>query len=123
MSVEVVGIAAECLTQSVTIVEHGCDTVEAESVEVVFLKPVLAVGEQEVHHVVLAIVEAKAVPSRMLMTVAGIEILIGVAGKVAQSLYFVLHCMRMYYIHDYGNTVLMGCVDHLLQLLGSAESA
>ena len=123
MSVEVVGIAAECLTQSVTVIEHRGDTVEAESVEVIFLKPILAVGEQEVEHIVLAIVEAKAVPCRMLVAVARIEILVGVASEIAKSLNFVLHCMRVYNIHDYGNTVLMGSVDHLLQLLGSAESA
>ena len=59
----------------------------------IFLKPVLTVGEEEVEHIVLAIVEAKAVPSRMLVAVAGIEELIGVAGEIAESLYLVLHGM------------------------------
>ncbi len=39
-------------------VEHGGDAVEAETVEIVFLKPELAVGEQEMEHGVLAIIEA-----------------------------------------------------------------
>ena len=59
----------------------------------------------------------------MLVAVARIEVLVGVAGKVAKSLNLVLHSMRVNDVHDDGNTVLMGSVDHLLEVLGSTESA
>ena len=57
------------------------------------IEPVLAVAEQEVQHLVLAVVEAEAVPCRMLAPASRIEILVGVSGKVAQSLNLVLHGM------------------------------
>ena len=59
----------------------------------------------------------------MLMTVAGIEILVGVAGKIAQTLDFVLHGMRVNDVHDDGNALGMGRIDKGLQLLGCAETA
>ena len=59
MSVIVIAITSECLTQSVAVVEHGSDTIEAIAIEMEFLKPVLAVGKQEMEHLVVAIVEAK----------------------------------------------------------------
>ena len=42
-----------------TIIEHGGHTVEAETIEMVFLQPVLTIGKEEVEHLVLAIVKAK----------------------------------------------------------------
>ena len=44
MSVEIIAIVAERLAQSVTVIKHRGNTVEAESVEMELLKPVLAVG-------------------------------------------------------------------------------
>ncbi len=91
MPVEVVAVASECLAQPVAVVEHGGDAVEAESVEVELLEPVLAVREQEVLHAVVAVVEAEGVPCGVLVAVALAEELVGVAGQVAQTLHLVLH--------------------------------
>ena len=41
------------------IINHACDAVKPESVELILFKPVTAVGEQEVNHAVLAIIEAQ----------------------------------------------------------------
>ena len=79
VAVEIVAVARKRLTKTVGIVEHGGDTIEAEAVEMELLQPVFAVGEQEMDDVILAVVEAEGVPGRMLVAVAGIEILVGVA--------------------------------------------
>ena len=91
MTVEVVAVVAECLAQAVAVVEHGGYAVESETVKMVLAEPVLAVAQQEVHHLVLTVVEAEAVPSRMLVSLARIEILVRVAGKIAQTFQLVLH--------------------------------
>ena len=83
VAVEVVAIAAEGLAQSVRVVEHRGNAVEAEAVELELLEPVFTVRKQEVQHVVLAVVEAQRIPGGMLVAVAGIEELVGVASQVA----------------------------------------
>ena len=57
-SVVVVAVIGESLSEAVVVIQHRCHAVEAETVEMVFLKPVLAVRQQEVQHLVFAIVEA-----------------------------------------------------------------
>ncbi len=64
IAVIIIAIAAEVLSESVVVVEHGGDAIEAESVEPVFLEPVFAVGEQEVDHLIFAVVEAQGDPGR-----------------------------------------------------------
>ena len=123
MTIEIVSVATEGLTQSVTVVEHRGDTIETETVEVELFEPVLTVRQEEVDHLVLAVVETEGVPCRMLMTVAGIEELVGVASQIAKTFHLVLHGMRVHNIHDDGNTVLVGGIDEFLQLVGSAETA
>ena len=66
MPVEVVAVIAESLAQPVTVVKHRGDTVETETVELILFEPEFTVGKQEMQHLVLAIVEAKRVPGRML---------------------------------------------------------
>ena len=107
MAVEVIAVVAERLTQSMAVIQHRSYTVEAEAIEMELCKPELAVAQQEVNHLVLTVVEAETVPSRMFVTVARIEILVRIAGKIAKALNLVLHCMRMNDIHDNSNTILM----------------
>ena len=59
MAIEIVSIITEGFTQSVTIIEHRCYTIEPEAVESVFLKPVLTVGEKKMDNFILSIVETK----------------------------------------------------------------
>ena len=76
MSVEVISIAGESLAQTMTVIEHGCNAVETETIKMELIEPILAVAQEEVDDFILAIVEAKTVPSRMLMAVTRIEILV-----------------------------------------------
>ena len=82
MTIEIVAITTEGLTQSMRIVKHRGDTVKTETIKLEFFKPILTVGEQEVKHVVLAIVETEGVPCGMLMTVAWIEELVWIATEI-----------------------------------------
>ena len=87
------------------------------------VEPILAVGKQEVHHLVLAVVKAEAVPCGMLTPVSLAEILARVAGKVAQPLVLILHGMAVYDVHDHGNAHRVSLVDERLQFLRRAETA
>ena len=91
MTVEVVTIVTEGLTQSVTVIKHRSHPIETEAVEMELFQPVFTVRQQEVNHLVLAIVKAERIPCRMLTTSALIEILARITGKVAQSFHLVLH--------------------------------
>ena len=123
MTIEIIAIATEGLAQSVTIVEHRGDTIETETVEVELLKPVLTVRQEEMDHLVLAIIETEGVPCRMLMTVARIEELVGVACQIAKTLHLILHGMRVNDIHDHSNAVLVGGINEFLQFVGCTETA
>ena len=74
-------------------------------------------------HLVIAVVEAKRIPSRMLATLATVEILVRVASEVAESFDFVLHSMRVYDVHDDSDAMLVGFIDELFQFLRCAETA
>ena len=93
IEVVVVAIPTESLSQAMAAIEHRGDTIEAETVELVLLHPETAVGEQEAYHIILGIVKAERIPCRMLATVTGIEILVGITGKIAKPLKLILHGM------------------------------
>ena len=59
MAIEIVSIITEGFTQSVTIIEHRCYTIEPEAVESVFLKPVLTIRKKKMDNFILSIVETK----------------------------------------------------------------
>ena len=86
-------------------------------------KPILAVGQKKMEHFVLSVIEAEAVPCRMLVSVAWVEILVWVAGKVAETFNLVLYGVAVDDIHYYSNAVLVGCVDETLELLRCSEAA
>ena len=71
---------------------------------------------------VFAIIETKRIPSRVFMSLARIEELVGIACKVAQSLHFVLHCMRVDDVHNNGNAMLVGLVDERFQFFGCSKT-
>ena len=62
-----------------TVIEHGCNTVETETIKMKLIKPILAVAQEEVDDFIFAIVEAETIPGRMLMAVTRIEILVRIA--------------------------------------------
>ena len=59
----------------------------------------------------------------MLATVAGIEVLVGVASQIAKAFHLVLHGMAVHNVHYHRYAFLMCGVDELLQFLRCAEAA
>ena len=59
MSVEVITIVAESLSQSMAVIKHRSDTIKAETVEMILFQPVFAVGEKEVENLIFSIVKAE----------------------------------------------------------------
>ena len=115
-------VVAEIGAQTVIPVEHGCDSVETEAVQMVFLHPVFAVGKQEAVHLVFTVVEAAGTPGRMMAGRSGIEVEVFVAVQVAKAFKLVTHGVRMHYIHDDGDAAAVGVVHQSLELLGRAKT-
>ena len=122
MTIVIIGITGEVLAQSVTVIQHGSHAIKTEAIEMELLHPILAIGKQEVNHLILTIIKAEAVPCRMLTAVTLAEILARVTGKVAQSLVFILHGMAVYDIHHHGDSHGVSLIDERLQLLGCAKT-
>ena len=74
-------------------------------------------------NIILAVVEAQAVPGRMFVTVTGIEELIGVAAEIAEAFHFVLDGMAVDDIHDNRQPHFMGGVNELLQIFRRTAAA
>ena len=74
------------------------------------------------YDVVLSVVEAQRVPCWVLMTVARIEELIGVATKVTKTFHLVLHSVTVNDVHNHCYAVLMRFVDKGFQFLRSSET-
>ena len=120
--VEIWFISDERLLQTVVPVKHAGDSVETESVDMVFLHPVLAVGEKEVFCLILSVVEAARTPCRMapLPSVVEVEGLLSV--EVSEAFGFIVDRMRMNYVHDHGDAEAMSLVHKSLELLRSTEA-
>ncbi len=53
VAVVIVGIRAKSLAETVVIIQHRGYSIEAETIEAELLKPIFAIGEQEVEHLIL----------------------------------------------------------------------
>ena len=104
-------------------VDHRGHAVKTETVEVIFVEPELAVTQQKMQHFVLAVVEAETVPCRVLTPRTIVEILIPRAVEVTQTFQLVLHCVRVYEVHDYLHPATVYIVDQRLQLIRRTETA
>ena len=114
VTVIVVLIAAKVISQSVRVIKHRGDTIETESVEVVFLEPKLTIGKQEVYDLTFSIVENQRIPSRMLTPAASMKILGIRTIESSQSFFFIFYGMRVYDIHNHGYTHRMRIVYQVL---------
>ena len=71
---------------------------------------------------ILAVVEAEAVPCRMLAAASRIEVEVAVAVETSETLHLVFHSMRVDYVHYYGYAERVGLVDKALEVVGGAEA-
>ena len=121
-AVEVHPIVGEVHAQAMVEVEHGGDAIEAETVEVVLIKPEAAVGEEEVEDVRLAVVEATGVPGIVPTAGAVVEVLIRRAVEKGETIALVLDGVGMDNVHDDGQAHAVRLVHQRLQLLRRAET-
>ena len=103
-------------------VQHGSDTVKPETVKVILLLPELQVGQQEVDHFALFIVEALGAPGAVITLCTVMEELIHSAVKLANTFTGILGSMGMDHIQQHRNAHLMGFIDQCLQLLRCTEA-
>ena len=120
--VEVEGIVAEVLAQTVVPVYHACHAVETEAVQMVLLHPVFAVGKQEVFDLVLAVIEAAGAPGGMVTLMALVEIQVVPAVEAAQAFGLIDHRMGMDYVHNDRNSAGVGIIHEALEVLRRAEA-
>ena len=120
--VEVEGIISEVLAQAVIPIDHTGYAVETEAVQMIFLHPVFAVGEQEVLYLVLTVIEAAGPPGRVVALVAFVEIEVVPAIEAAQALGFIYHGMGMDYVHNDRNSAGVGIIHETLEVFGRAEA-
>ena len=72
-------------------------------------------------HFILSIIKTERIPCRMFSAGTLMKILVGGPIKAAQTFCLIFHSMRMHNIHDNSNSIGMGCINKLLQLLGSSK--
>ena len=73
-------------------------------------------------HIVFSVVEAQAVPRRVLMAVTWVEILVWVASEAAEPLDLILCSVAVDDIHDDGDTHAMRGIYELFQIFWRSES-
>ena len=95
VAIVVVRISEERSPQTVILVKHRGDPVEAEAIEAVLREPVVAIGEKVVDHLATTVVEAERVPLRMLPSAPLVKEERPRAIVASQALSLVAHGMRV----------------------------
>ena len=120
--VEIQFIVPEILSEPMIPVNHAGDPVEAETVQVIFLEPELAVGKEEPHHLILPVIKASGSPGRMMALRPRIEVQVVPSVEKSKSLSLVVHAVGVDNVHHHGYPHRMGSVDKFLELIRSAET-
>ena len=118
---EVLVVGVEVGAQAVVMVQHGGNTVETETIEVVLSHPELQIGQQEVQNAGLAVVEALGAPGRMVALGAVVEELPGGAVEHVDALGGVLDGVGVDHVQQHPDAHFVGLVHQILQILGLAE--
>ena len=72
-------------------VNHAGDTVETETVKMVFLHPELAVGQQETDHFIFPIIKTPRAPCRMVSLRAMVEVQVVPSVEKAEAFRLIVH--------------------------------
>ena len=120
-TVEIHRIIRERFAEPVVVKKHRGHPVETEAVEAVFLQPELAVRQQKVQNLRLAVIETAAAPRRMFAARSGMEILIAAPVEMRKPVALVAHRMAVHEIHDDAKPHAVGGVDKRLQVVGRTE--
>ncbi|VTR68605.1 hypothetical protein DESC_710101 [Desulfosarcina cetonica] len=109
--VEIVVVPRKGPFQAVVGVKHAGDAVEAKAVHPEGIQPVAAVGQQEMNHGRLGVIETAAVPGVVVAARTGVKVLVLRAVELAQALDRVGDRMGVHQVHDHGQPVSVGRVD------------
>ena len=120
--VKIRGISGKILAEPMIPIQHARDPVKAESVEMIFLHPPFAVGKEEMHSLVLAIVKAARAPCRMTSLRPSVKIQVLAPVELAESFGLIVNRMRMHYVHHDSDSEPMGLIHEGLELLRCAET-
>ena len=101
-------------------VQHAGDTIESETIEVVFLHPETQVAEQEAQNLVVAVVEQSAVPQLMSSLGALMEVQVVAAVEHVQTIEHVLGCVAVHHVQQHGDSHAMCSINELLEVIWEA---
>ena len=82
-------------SDTVMCIEHACYTIEAESVELIFIHPETQVAEKEAEHFMVPVVKKPTVPQLMAALASLMEVLVIRAIKLVQAIEDILGSMAM----------------------------
>jgi hypothetical protein len=103
-------------------VEHRGDGVDAQPVHVELLDPVQRVGDEEVAHLVAAVVEDQRAPV-LVLAAAGIGVLVQGLAVEAGERERVAREVPGHPVHDHADARAVQAVDQIAQVVGGAEPA
>ena len=103
-------------------VEHRRHRVDAQTIDVEFLGPVVGVGDEEVAHLVAAVVEDVRPPVGML-TAARIAVLVERRAVEARQRPAVTREMRGHPVEQHADAVAVHDIDELAEVVGSCRAA
>src|SRR5690242_28446 len=110
----------ETCADTVVGVDHACNTVEAEAIELVLVHPEPQVAEQETEDLVVTVVEQSAVPQLVSSLGALVEVLVVAAVEHVQSIQDVLGGVAVDDVQKNGNAHAVRSVNELLEIIWEA---
>ena len=120
-----VKVAPQIRERLVTVVQvkHTGNAIKAEAVETELLQPPSKVTEQELQHLVLAVVKQTAIPVRVAtVPLTGVEVLTVRAVKVIQPLRYIFNSVRVHHIQQHGEAHPVRRVDEVFEILRRTEA-
>ena len=98
-------------------VEHACDTVKAEAIELVFFHPEAEIGEQEPEDFVVAVVEDTAVPQLVSASRTFVKVEMVAVVKHLEPVEYVLAGVAVYHIQFHNETHAVRSINQLFQVV------
>ena len=103
-------------------VEHGGDGVHAQAVDVIVVEPEEAVGDEEIAHLVAAVVEDERAPVRVL-TLARVTVFVEVGAVEIREAVRVLREVARHPVEDHADAALVALVHEVAEFVRVAEAA
>ncbi len=103
-------------------VHHAGNSIKPESIQLIFLQPVSAVGQQKPQHRPFSIIEAPGIPCGVLSLRTVMKILIQGSVKPAETFHLIGDRMGMNDIHQHPQSISMSGIDEFPEIVRSSKS-